>query len=122
MSSPLANTQLLEISALIGTVFPMIAAFAKQSGFSRRANVIVCVALSIVAGVITSAANGNFSIHNVVGSFIAIYGVATVFYTGLWKNLGEPTLTHITSIYKDGVTEGSDPAVARGAAPPNPLV
>jgi SNF family Na+-dependent transporter len=116
----LFNGHLLELSALVGTLFPLVAAFFKQSGFSRRANAIVCIVLAAIAGVITCLANNTFSLHDIIGSALAIYTVAVPFYQGLWQHLGEPTLTHVTSVVK-ATTEVADPANTLSPAPPNPL-
>ena len=121
MDQSMFDPRLLELSAIVGTLFPLAAALFKQSGFSRRLNTIICVVLAVIAGVITCWQQDRLDPHDIIGSILALYAAAQVFYQGLWQHIGEPSLTHLTSIYKDGAVEQADPANDLSPAPPNPL-
>jgi cytochrome c biogenesis factor len=89
---------LVQASALIGVGLPLVAALLKQDHFSKRTNTLIAIAVAVVAAIVTTAAKGQLSLQNIVGSFTAVYTVAIAFYHGLWNPTGlEPALKTRTS-------------------------
>lgn len=100
-SPPVVGTHLVEISALIGSLIPIVVQFTKQDGLSKLWNSIIAVLTCLVAAVITCLAQGQLHPHDVLGSLLAVYTLAVATYHGLWSNI--PLLQEVkerTSIVK----------------------
>jgi hypothetical protein len=83
-----ATISLIQLSALVGAVLPVVVAIGKQDRFSRPANTLVAVAVALAATLVTVAARGRLSAGNVAVSFTVTYISAVAFHHGLWKPTG----------------------------------
>jgi hypothetical protein len=92
------NLQLLELSALIGTGLPVVAAVVKQDRFSQRRNTIIAAVVTMAAALIATALRHEVDAGNVSASFTVMYTTAVAFHHGLWKPTGvAPALQRRTS-------------------------
>lgn len=95
-------SDLIRLSAVLGTAVPLVAALVKQDRLSKRANAVIAMLVSLVVAGVSAAAVGHFSFtsgwDDLFGSFIAIYTVAVATYKGFWHPTGiEPALQTATS-------------------------
>jgi len=101
---------LVQLSALVGTVLPLVAAILKQDRYNQRANSLIAIAVAVSAAVITTAARGELTVENLAGSFTAVYTVATAFYHGLWNPTGvAPTVQTKTPLVRKRPELQSEP-------------
>jgi hypothetical protein len=93
------NLELIQLSALIGTGLPVVAAAVKQDRLSQRANTVVAVLLTVAAAVAVTGYLHLFGGLNLLVAFTATYTTAVAFHHGLWQPTGiAPRLQHLTSV------------------------
>ncbi|MDT5036922.1 MAG: hypothetical protein QOE03_2107 [Micromonosporaceae bacterium] len=102
------NLQLLQLSALIGTGLPVVAAVVKQDRFSQRHNTIIAAALTVVTALIATAARHEINAGNLFASFTVMYTTAVAFHHGLWKPTGlAPAVQRRTSRRRPALSQQS---------------
>lgn len=101
------KVQLIQVSALLGAVFPLLAAFFKQSGLSKQANTAICVVLAGIESLVLLVSQGQLTAENWSTSFVLLYTTAGASFKNLWQPLGiEGWLKSATSVIKPpGVVE-----------------
>jgi hypothetical protein len=92
------NLELVQLSALIGTGLPVLAAVVKQDRFSQRTNTIIAALLAMSTALAVTVFRHELSPENLFTSFTALYTTAVAFHHGLWKPTGfAPKLQRRTS-------------------------
>src|SRR5690348_15249531 len=81
-------TDLIQWSALVGVLTPLVLAVIQQPTFPKWARVLVMVVGSCVAAIITASLQGQLDWHRWEHSVIVVATLAVVFYHGGWKKLG----------------------------------
>jgi hypothetical protein len=99
-------TDLAQWNALVGFLFPLLAAFLKQSTLSKSVNTAISIAAAVIAAGITTAAAGDLNWENWAISFITLYTVAGTMYANLWKPIGveEPLQVKTTVVRRNEMT------------------
>jgi hypothetical protein len=82
------SINLVQLSAVIGTGLPLVAAVMKQDGLGSKANATIAAAVALAAAVVIVNMRGEFGMGNLVASFTAAYTTAVAFHHGLWKPTG----------------------------------
>jgi hypothetical protein len=95
----MSHLELVELSALVGTGLPVVAAVLKQDRLGRRANTVIAAGLAMVVAFGVTAAGHELTAVSVLISFTATYTTAVAFYHGLWKPTGvAPAIQRYTSL------------------------
>jgi VIT1/CCC1 family predicted Fe2+/Mn2+ transporter len=92
---------LVQLSLVIGVFFPIVAALVKQAGWSQRVNAVVSAALALVAGAVTVAVEGGFTLERWGEATIAIFIAAVAAFAGFYKPTGiDDAIKNATSVVK----------------------
>lgn len=99
------TVDLIQVSALLGAVFPLLAALFKQSGLSKKTNTVICVALAGIQSAALLISQGALTPENWGTSFVLLYTTAGATFKNLWQPIGvEGWLKDLTSfVKKEGV-------------------
>jgi hypothetical protein len=82
------NLELLETSALIGSVLPVAIAVLKQDRLSQRANTAVAVGTTLAVAIMVVWFRHDLAPDTVGVNFVVMYTTAVAFYHGLWRPAG----------------------------------
>ena len=119
MAATVVTVDLVEVSALIGAILPVVAAVLKQDRLSQRTNTLIAVAVALVAALVSVAARHQLSPGNVIASFTATYTTAVAFYHGLWKPTGVAAKVQTrTSVRRRRPAPPEPPEAPEPPAPP----
>lgn len=124
------NSTLLQLSALLGLVMPVLVSVVKQDGLPRRINSVISVVITVLAALVTCVTKGELTGSNLLGSFVALYIASAASYHSFFGPTGfDAILSDITSFLKNvdkpaalvtmgEATVGGAPAGDVVAAPP----
>lgn len=91
-------------TAVLGLIAPLIIAVLKQSGFTKKQNSLIALAVCIVAGIADAFYFGAMNPMDVATTVFTILTVAFVTYKNLFQALGfDDWLTEKTSLVKKSV-------------------
>lgn len=79
---------LLEISAAVGAVLPILIAIVKAQKWSSKVKSLVGLGVCAAAAAVTSYASGQLHGLDVAASFAVIYGATQATFHGLYKPSG----------------------------------
>jgi hypothetical protein len=82
------NLELLETSALIGSMLPVAVAVLKQDRFSQRANAAVAVGTTLAIVIMVGWLRHRLALDVIGINFVVMYTTAVAFYHGLWRPTG----------------------------------
>jgi hypothetical protein len=92
-------SNLVQWSAIVAFVIPLVLAFLVQSKWSARVKAIVFFAVSVVAAGGTAYFQGDLTGKRWLDSAIVILVAAAAFYHGFWKPAGvAPALEEKTNL------------------------
>lgn len=75
-------------AALIGAVLPLLIAVIQQPRWSSQVRQIVSIVISVIAGLGTVLASGNFDVQNLLVTIVALIGAAQASYALIFKPTG----------------------------------
>jgi hypothetical protein len=97
------NLELLEISAMIGSVLPIAVAVLKQDRLSQRANTAIAVGTALAAAAIVVWSRHHLAPETIGINFVIMYTTAVAFDYGLWMPTRvTPTIQRRTSRRRNG--------------------
>ena len=100
----LVNLRLLQLSGLLGLVLPMVISLIKQDRLSRRVNSVISALVCVLAATVLCEAQGQLSLHNVVGSFAAVFIASAAAYHQFFGPTGvDSQLSSATDFLKSHV-------------------
>jgi hypothetical protein len=82
------NLELLETSALIGSVLPVAIAVLKQDRFGQRANTAVAVGTTLASAIMVVWFRHRLAPDTIGVNFVVMYTTTVAFYHGLWRPTG----------------------------------
>jgi hypothetical protein len=82
------NLELLETSALIGSVLPVAISVLKQDRFGQRANTAVAVGTTLALAILVVWFRHRLAPDTIGVNFVVMYTTAVAFYHGLWRPTG----------------------------------
>lgn len=93
------TSQLGQISALVGFLLPLVAAFVMKEDWPNWLKSSVGIAVCIVAGIVTTLAENKFNTKDVLGSVITIFTLTKITYLSVYKpaGLAQPKIKASTS-------------------------
>jgi stage V sporulation protein SpoVS len=96
------DQNLVQLSVFIGVFFPLVAALAKQAGWSSKVNAVVATVLAGVAGYVTVAlSDTGVSLETWGTSAVAIFIAAVAAFRGFWAPTGiDEAIKVATSVKK----------------------
>lgn len=108
--------------SVLDPLIPIIVAIVKQSGFDRRWNAMIAIAVYVVWTAVSlftglRAVPGPITPEVFLSSLVTAAATGFVTYELVLKNLGEQTLEQATSIFKGPV---SDPVLDEPTPPSDP--
>jgi hypothetical protein len=110
------NLELLETSALIGSMLPVAVAVLKQDRFSRRANTAVAVGTTLAIVIMVVWLGHRLALEAIGVNFVVMYTAAVAFYHGLWRPTGiAPMIQRRTSRRRKEARTWTATAVRRPA-------
>lgn len=116
MSDAGVNLELLEISAMIGSVLPIAVAVLKQDRLSQRANTAIAVGTALAGAAIVVWSRHHLAPETIGINFVVMYTTAVAFDYGLWMPTRvTPTIQRRTSRRRNGTLPWT-PAPARWPA------
>lgn len=98
MSDAGVNLELLETSAMIGSILPIAVAVLKQDRLSQRANTAIAVGTTLAAAIVVVWSRHQLAPQTVAINFVVMYTTAVAFDYGLWMPTRvTPTIQRRTS-------------------------
>jgi hypothetical protein len=96
--------------SILDPLIPIIVSVLKQSGFDRRWNAWIAIAVYVVwtgASLMLGlrATDGPVTPESFISAFVAAATTGFVSYQLIWRNLGEQTLENATSVVKGPETD-----------------
>lgn len=73
-------------SVIVGFFLPLVIAVIHQPRFPEWVGVVITVVVSGIAGVVTTAIEGNLDLHNASRSVLIVLVAAIAFYKGAWNS------------------------------------
>lgn len=88
MTLPGGSLDVVQASALVGAVLPIVAAIPKQNHLSYRTNALIVVLVAAAASVLATGVSADLTPLNLATSFALTYTTAVAFDHGLWRPTG----------------------------------
>ena len=100
------NSQIAQISALVGVFLPLVVAFVQRQHWRNSIRSAVGVGACAVAAVVVSYTKGTLNLHDLAGSAFIIFTLTKTTYLSVWK--------------PSGVTQKIETATGGGSNPNDP--
>lgn len=92
------TSQLVQLSALVGFLLPLVVSLVKQSGWSVKVQSVVSAVAVGIASLITVWADTGFTWDNWAASLITVFLVSKTSYEHFWKPTGvSPKLDKVST-------------------------
>lgn len=82
------NSNLAQISALVGTFLPLLIAFIQREHWRNSIRTAVGVLACAVAAVVTAYVDGKLNLNDLATSAFYIFTLTKVTYVAVWKPVG----------------------------------
>ena len=101
----MTHVSLIQISAGIAVLLPLLTSVIKQDRFSKAVNSYIALGVAVVAAAVETYAQSGLTLANFGTSLVTTYSVAQVTYAGLWSPSSlAPKIQKVTSIKPRPVT------------------